>query len=355
MKATTRGIDDRKQRWNDHLPLCRRGNEIHALAVFGLDTGDTFSEALDLSELAANLLHDGPCSLTNREHTERCKEIGDDPADQQADQDLGVGEVKAHGLAGQFLNCPGVLGEENQGCQGRGADCVSLGNCLGSVAHRVQRVGSVANFIRQIGHFGNTAGVVSNGTVRVDGNDHSGHGKHRHDRHRYAVKTGAGTTREATAKAVPDHDGYCEDDDGQDSGDHADGETGDDVGAVSGGAGVRHVFHRAVHSREVLGDDNDQTGKNQTEDRHPEDAERRNHEGCALKWCCRAVELWPQVKEYSSQNSGHGQTFVQRAHYVQVFLGLVLLNFTKKVPMMDAMIATPPMSRGIKNADDGVP
>ena len=47
---------------------------------------------------------------------------------------------------------------------------------------------------------------------------------------------------------------------------------------------LRHVFDRAVHSGEVLGDDNDQTGENQTEHRHPKDAERRNHKGCTLKW-----------------------------------------------------------------------
>jgi len=49
---------NRQQGWDDHFFLRRSGHDIHAFAIFGLDTGKTFSEALDFPELPAYFFHD---------------------------------------------------------------------------------------------------------------------------------------------------------------------------------------------------------------------------------------------------------------------------------------------------------
>ena len=58
-----------------------------------------------------------------------------------------------------------------------------------------------------------------------------------------------------------------------------------------------------------------------------------------------------KVESYCGQDTSDGQAFVKSAHDVDVFFGYWSCSIlTKKVPIMEAMIAIPPMSSGMKNA-----
>ena len=72
----------------------------------------------------------------------------------------------------------GVGGEQHQRGQAGGADGIALGHRLGGVADRVQRVGDLAHFLRQIGHFGDAAGVVGNRAIGIERHDHAGQRQH---------------------------------------------------------------------------------------------------------------------------------------------------------------------------------
>ena len=81
-------------------------------------------------------------------------------------------------MAGEELQVLGVGGEQHQGAEARRADRVALGDRLGGVAHRVERVGGNPHLARQAGHLGDAAGVVGDRTEGVQGDDEAGQRQH---------------------------------------------------------------------------------------------------------------------------------------------------------------------------------
>jgi hypothetical protein len=73
----------------------------------------------------------------------------------------------------------GVVGEQHQRGETGGADGVALGDRLGGVADGVQRIGDVADLLVQTGHLGDAAGVVGDRAVGVQRDDDAGHAEHR--------------------------------------------------------------------------------------------------------------------------------------------------------------------------------
>ena len=84
----------------------------------------------------------------------------------------------------------GIGGEQHQRAEARRADRVALGDRLGGVADRVERVGRLAHFLGQAGHFGDAAGVVGDRTEGVERDDHAGEAEHGGDRDRGAEQAG---------------------------------------------------------------------------------------------------------------------------------------------------------------------
>ena len=79
--------------------------------------------------------------------------------------------------------------EYESGKTGR-ADSVTFGNRLGGVTDGVKRVGNLADIFWKVGHFGDTAGVVGNRSVGVNGHNNTRHGKHRNGRDCDTVESG---------------------------------------------------------------------------------------------------------------------------------------------------------------------
>ena len=71
--------------------------------------------------------------------------------------------------------------EQHQRAQARRADGVALGDGLGGVADRVERIGGDAHFLRQVRHFGDAAGVICHRAEGVERDDDAGHRKHAGD------------------------------------------------------------------------------------------------------------------------------------------------------------------------------
>jgi hypothetical protein len=149
----------------------------------------------------------------------------------------------------------GVSGKQHQRGQTGGTDGVTLGDGFGGVADGIQRVGDGAHALIHFGHFGDTTGVVGDGAVGIDGDDHTGHGEHGHGRHGDAVKTAEVVAR----------NGQTDGQNRRGGGLHGDGQTGDDVGAVAGGGRFGNGFNRAVDTGVVFGDDNDHNGQDQAD------------------------------------------------------------------------------------------
>ena len=89
----------------------------------------------------------------------------------------------------------GVIGEQHQGREGRGADGIALGDRLGRVADRIERIGDVAHLLRQARHLRDAAGVIGDRAVRIERDDHAGHRQHGGGGDRDAVEAEAGAAR----------------------------------------------------------------------------------------------------------------------------------------------------------------
>ncbi|WDT78489.1 MAG: hypothetical protein MPW14_14930 [Candidatus Manganitrophus sp.] len=106
-----------------------------------------FHDALDLPELAAHLDHHRAGRAADRFHRHGAEQVGDQAADEQADDHLRVGQVEDHRRP-SLGNRAGVVGEQHQRGQAGRADRVALGHRLGGVADGVERVGDVAHLLR---------------------------------------------------------------------------------------------------------------------------------------------------------------------------------------------------------------
>jgi hypothetical protein len=158
-----------------------------ARAVLGL--GRAFHDALDLAELAAHFLHHRAGGTADGFHRHGAEQVGDQAADEQADDHLRVAEVEA-GVMPRAFQRVRVVGKQHQRGEAGGADRVALGHRLGGVAHGVQRVGDVAHAAGQLGHLGDAAGVVGDRAVGVERDDDAGHAEHRGGGDRDAVQAG---------------------------------------------------------------------------------------------------------------------------------------------------------------------
>ncbi len=190
------------------------------------------------------------------------KRNGKQATEEEADDDIGVGERE--GEIAQAVRRssrperPGdevdevlrVGGEQHQRAEAGRTDGVALGDGLGGVAHGVERVGVVAHFLGQAGHFGNAAGIVGDRAEGVERDDHAGEGQHGGD--------GEGDAEQA-GEVVGDDDAGDDDDGRQRGRFERDGEALDDVGAVAGDRGFGDRVDRALaRAGVVFGDDDDE-------------------------------------------------------------------------------------------------
>ncbi len=170
----------------------------------------------------------------------------------------------------------GVVGEEHQGRERRGADRVALGDRLGRVADRIERVGDVAHLLRQARHLGDAAGVVGDRSIGIESHDHSGHRQHGGGGDRDSVEADAAHC--AQLVRAPDREAHG--DDRQRGRFHRDAEAGDDVGRMTGLRRRGDLADRAVLGRGVvLRDDDERRGEAEADERAAEErAGLRGHE-----------------------------------------------------------------------------
>ena len=153
-----------------------------------------------LAELPAHFLDDRAGRTADRGHAHRAEQIRQQAAEQQADDDVGIAqrEVERDALEVRMRRRIGdevlevlVVGrEQHQRAEAGRADRIALGHRLGGVADGVERVGRLAHFLRQAGHFGDAAGIVGDRAEGVERDDHAGQRQHRGDRDGDAEQAG---------------------------------------------------------------------------------------------------------------------------------------------------------------------
>ena len=174
-------------------------------------------------------------AASDGEHCESAEPERQDAADKEPDDDegtLGVDGGEVHDL------CVGDE-EGERGERGR-TDGEAFSDGSGRVADAVEFVGAFADFVFEGAHFGNTAGIVGDGAVGVDGELDTGGGEHAEGRKGDAVQTAG---EEGT------RDGDADEENGNDAGNHTNGETADDVCGRSCRGGFGNGLDRTVGVR----------------------------------------------------------------------------------------------------------
>ncbi len=212
-----RGNDGHQARY-DHLLQSSRGGDIDALGVIRL--GGALHDAGHFPELTAHLVDHLVGSLAHRLHGHGGEQEGQHAADEETYDNGGVQEID-----GSQLHCLAVGCEEGQSRQGRGTDGKALADGGGGVTHGIQFVGDLADFLGQLAHFRNAAGVVGDGAVGVNRHGDACGGQHAHRRQGDAVET----------HGVEGQQGGAGDaDDGPAGGEHAHCQAADDGGRRAG-------------------------------------------------------------------------------------------------------------------------
>ena len=167
--------------------------------------GRAFHNALDVAELAAYFHHHRTGCAPDGFHRHGGEQERNQAADKQSDDDHMIRQIKRGRDVGPF-QAMGKVCEQHERGQTGGADGVTLGHRLGGVANGVERIGDVANFLRQFAHLSDTTGVIGDRAVGVERYDNARHRQHRRRRDGDAIQAGTpigGPNRRANGKHRP--------------------------------------------------------------------------------------------------------------------------------------------------------
>ncbi len=251
------------------------------------------------------------------------EQIGQQPAQDQPDHDVWVfqTEIEGHALeeaelirrcigdkVGQILR---IRSEQHQRAETGGADGIALGHCLGGVPDRIKRVGRLAYFLIHLGHFGDTAGVIGDGPVSVERNDHSG--KRQHGRHRNG-------NAEQRCEVIGNDDPGHDDDRGNRRCLHRHSEALDHIGAMPGFGRGRNAAHGAIFCRGIIFRNPDQkTGHHQPDNTAEKQAPSRELGSAdVIDSVHPHGELGNRPERKGGQNRRDDKALVERAHDIVV-------------------------------------
>ncbi|EPY22773.1 inorganic pyrophosphatase, partial [Strigomonas culicis] len=230
------GAQHDERRGRDHLTEGRLRRNRDTALVVGLLAA---VRHLGVAELAADLVHHVHRSHADGLHRHGGEPVGQHGAEEQARHHAGVEDVH---LRDRHARHVGAVQRERD--ERRGADREALADGGSRVAGRVERVRDLADLVAHVGHLCNTAGVIRDGAVGVDG-ERDGHGREDAER-------SEGVAVEV-AHAVGHIDGDAHGEDRRHDGQVAEGEAVDDVRRRARLARLGDLLHRAVRvGREVL-------------------------------------------------------------------------------------------------------
>ena len=210
---TITGNDDRDQRREDHLALRRARHDVDAAGRSRACSVPSMIPGFSRNWRRTSSTTAPPARPTASIESEANRQTIRPPISRPTSTS-GSSSANSDGVAELGLQLDLERGEQHQrGERGR-ADRVALGDGLGGVADRVERVGDVAHLVRHVGHLGDAAGVVGDRAERVERDDHAAQRELRHHGHADAVRcrparARRGCRRRSRARAAPWPAGRC--------------------------------------------------------------------------------------------------------------------------------------------------
>mmetsp|Transcript_68411 Transcript_68411/g.147627 ORF Transcript_68411/g.147627 Transcript_68411/m.147627 type:complete len:684 (-) Transcript_68411:348-2399(-) len=238
----------------DHLFESRLGGDLHASLVVGAEGGVLVEELGGLEELSLYFVHHLHSSLSHRLHGHGREPVGKHGADQEEGEGQGVKDLHADGgiFVGVDLglantdNESSIQGERHE--SGR-TDGESLTDSGSGVSGSVKGIGLVADLLRELGHLGDSTGIVTDRAVSIDSETSGKVSKHTHSSQGNSVEI---------AELESNVHNKGQDEHGHDDRLVSEGETVDNVGSGAGLAGVGELDDGLVFlGGVVLGSESD--------------------------------------------------------------------------------------------------
>ena len=213
----------------------------------------------------------------DRRHRDAAEEVRQEAPEDETDHDIGVGQIEGdidaleeasrrRGASEEF-EVLGIGGKEHKGAEAGRANGIALGDGLGGVAYRIERIGVVAHFLGQARHFGNAAGIVGDRAKSVERHHHARQRQHRGHRDRDAEEPG---------KVEGDDDAADDDEGGKSGRFKRDGKALYHIRAVPGDRGFGNRIHRPKAGAGIIfGDPDDEARYDEADQAAPEKPHRR--------------------------------------------------------------------------------
>ena len=286
LEAEEGASDERRQddeeAGSDHLPEGGVSGDFNARLVVGhvlfldaifvsLEGGLTGSNLLHFSELSLDVVEHILSGVANSLHGHGGEPVGKHGSEEETGEGEGLKDVDVEGECGLSGNIGisistdrgGNTGhestEEGESDESSGADGETLADGSGGVAGSVEGVGVVADRGVEVGHLSNTASVVGDGAIAVNGEGNGEAAKHANGSEGNTIH---GSDLEG------DEDGNGEAEDGHDGGEVAKGEAVDDLGGGAVDARLGELVSGGAlrGTSVVLSDETDEETRPETED-----------------------------------------------------------------------------------------
>ena len=224
-----------------------------------------------LGELSADLLEHVLGGITDGLHGHGGEPVWEHGTDEETSEGVGLKDVDFEGVCGLLdwvlgvwhhedgvANAGHESTEEGEGDKASRANGEALADGSSGVSSGVKGISSLADGLVEVGHLSNTAGVVRDWAVSVDGEGNGEAAEH-------ANGSKSDTVHGGELEGNEDSDGQTED--GDDAGEVAEGEAVDDVGGTAELASLSELLGWSVFfGGVVLGDEADGETGPETED-----------------------------------------------------------------------------------------
>jgi len=212
------GRDDDDGTGGDHLGERSLSGDTNALFVIG------FTSSHDGGVLSLNFLNHELSGISDGTHGEGREPVREHGSEKETSKGIGVEDVNGDGFVEGLTNTGNEGSEKSESDKGSGSNGETFTDSGGGVTCGIELVSHFSNIFFEVGHLGNTSGVIGDGTVSVNGEGDGEASEHTDGREGNSVHGG---------EVEGNKDGGTEADDWDDVGHVSESESLDDIGSGS--------------------------------------------------------------------------------------------------------------------------
>jgi len=217
-KSDKEGRDDDDGTGGNHLGEGSLGGDTNALSVIGLLSSH------DSGVLSLDFLNHELSGISDGTHGEGREPVREHRSEKESSEGVGVEDVNGDGLVEGLSNTGDEGSEKSESDKGSGSNGETFTDSGGGVTSGIELISGFSNVFLEVGHLGDTSGIIGDGTVSVNGEGDGEASEHTDGRKGNSVHGG---------EVEGNEDGGTEADDWDDVGHVSESESLDDIGSGS--------------------------------------------------------------------------------------------------------------------------